>query len=358
MGTLAKYFCREFLKLLALIQGIFMFLYLIIDLIEKIDNVLKSQISTASIFLFFIYKIPLIAVQMAPAAALISVIVMFSVMKKDNEIIALKASGISAFRLSLPVLCTAMGLSIAVFLFSELVVPYASTKSWDIYHKEEKKYGRLRFYNRSNIWYRGEEAIYWIRHFDGKNMVMESPSFYFLDDSFHLTQQINAKKASWTGSSWKAEEGIITKRGDDGTYKLERFEEMEVMLPEEPEVFLKTDRRPEEMGYWELKRYAKNTADQGYDNLQYQVDLNEKLSFPLLSFVMVLLGIPATLGLKKGGAPLAVSLGIAAAFIYYLLHAFSCSLGLAGILPPALSAWLTSLSFLFFGAYLMIRTES
>ncbi len=358
VGILTQYFCREFLKLWALMQGIFMFLYLVIDFIEKIDNFLKSQVSHTSILLFFVYKTPLIAVQMAPAAALIAVIVMFSLMKKDNEITALKASGISAFRFSVPVLCMSMGLSAAVFLFSELVMPYASTKSRDIWLKEVKKHGQLRFYNRSNIWYRGEEAIYWIRHFDGRNMVMESPSFYFIDDSFRLSRKIDARRAIWTGNGWKAEEGIIIRMADNGAFEMERFKEMEIVLPEEPETFLKTDRRPEEMGYWELKRYAEKTADKGYDNSQYQVDLNEKLSFPLLSFIMALIGIPTALGLKKGGAALAVSVGIAAAFFYYLIHAFSRSLGLAGILPPALSAWLTSLCFLLIGSYLMIRMDT
>jgi lipopolysaccharide export system permease protein len=88
------------------------------------------------------------------------------------------------------------------------------------------------------------------------------------------------------------------------------------------------------------------------------VDLNGKLSFPLLSFVMVLIGIPIALGLKKGGTPLAVSLGIAACFLYLLMHGLARSFGCAGVLPPIFSAWLASLAFLLFGIYLMIRVET
>ncbi len=358
MGILTKYLCREFFKLLVVCQGIFIFLYLIIDFTEKIDNFVDGNATNTAMLLFFIYKIPLIAIQMAPAAVLISVIVLFSLMKKNNEIIALKASGISTFSLSLPILFASMGLTVAVFLFSELVVPYASTKSNDIWQREVEKKNHKRFYNYSNIWYRGTKAIYWLRHFDEKQMKMESPAFYFFDDSFRLTKKIDAKRALWKGDRWKAEEGIILQMGDGEGYHFERFKEMDLMLPEGPDSFLKTVKRPEEMSYWELKHYAEKTAREGYDDTRYLVDLNGKLAFSLLSFVMVLTGIPAALGLKKGGTPLAVSLGFVACFIYYLIHALSRSLGLAGVLPPVFAAWLASLAFLFFGIYLMIRVET
>ncbi len=319
---------------------------------------MEENASNTSMFLFFVYKIPLIAVQMAPVAALISVIILFSLMKKNNEINALKANGISVFSLSLPVLFSSMVLTIAVFLFSELAVPYASTKSNDIWYEEVKKQGQRRFYNRNNIWYKGTKAIYWIKHFDEEQMVMETPSFYFFDDSFHLIKRVDAKRTIWTGDGWKAEDGIMLQMGDGNFYKLEKFKEIDLMLPENPEVFLKTLKSPEEMSFWELKRYAEKTANEGYDETRYRVDLNGKLAFSLLSFVMVLFGIPAALGLKKGGAPLAVSLGIAACFVYYLIHGLARSLGFAGVLPPVFSAWLASSAFLLLGIYLMMRLET
>ena len=84
------------------------------------------------------------------------------------------------------------------------------------------------------------------------------------------------------------------------------------MLPETPEAFLKSGKLPEEMSYWELKRHAEKTVRGGYDDTRFIVDQNLKLAFPLLSFIMVLIGIPIALILKKGGPPLAVCLGIAA----------------------------------------------
>ncbi len=357
MGILAKYFCREFFKYLVICQVAFVFLYLIIDFIQKVDNFKEAHAPNYAMFLFFIYKIPFIAIQMAPVAALISAIIMFSLMKKNNEITALKACGISILRISLPVLIASMGLAITAFLFSESVVPYASTKSSDIWTKVVEKHDRKRFYNRNYILYKGSQAIYWIRHFDEKRMVMENPVFYFFDDSFRLTKRIDAQRAIWTGDRWKVEEGILQQVGEENTYELKRFEQMDLWLQEDPESFLKTFKHPEEMTYWELKRHAEKTAFEGYDDTRFRVDLNAKLSLPLLSFVMVLIGIPTALGIKKGGTPLAVSIGIAACFIYLLIHGVTRSLGFAGVLPPILSAWLASLAFLLLGIYMMLHLE-
>lgn len=358
MGTISRYLSKEYLKLLAICQTVFVSLYLVIDFTQKIDDFMEAAASKHAMFMFFIYKIPLIVVQMAPVASLISVVVLYSFMKKNNEITALKASGISVVRMSIPVLFASMGLALAVFLFSELVVPYASEKSNDIWFSEVKKRSHKRFYNRSNIWYRSEQAIYWIRHFDGEQMVMEDPVLYFFDDAFHLIKRIDAKKATWVGNRWKAEDGILQQLSAEKTFGFERFKEMDLTLTEDPEAFLKTDKRPEEMSYWELGRHAEKTARGGYDDTRIIVDQNLKLAFPLLSFIMAFIGIPTSLILKKGGAPLAVSLGIAVCFLYMVSFGLTRSFGYAGIFPPILSAWFANVLFLFFGTYLMMRVET
>lgn len=358
MGILARYFCKEFFKLLALCLIIFVSIYLIIDFLQKIDNFIEAHAPSGAMLNYFFYKIPYITVQMVPVAALIAVIVMFSFMKKNNEITALKCGGMSVFRLSLPVMFASMGLGIAVFLVSELVVPYTSSRSQTIWNREVKKQDQRRFYGRDHIWYRGANSIYWIRHFDGRRMVMEDPAFYFFDDSFRLIKRIQARRAVWTGDRWRVEEGIIQVAGAGSAYDLNRFKELDIMLPERPEAFLRPVKRPEEMSYWQLKRFTEIIRLEGYDATRYIVDMNIKLAFPLINFIMVLIGIPIVLGLKRGGAPLAVSLGIGICFLYLVNLGLARSLGLSGVLPPDFSAWLANLIFFLLGIYLMMRLET
>jgi len=310
------------------------------------------------LLLFLLYKIPLIITQILPVSTLIAIIVMFSLMKKNNEITAMKASGISLFEISKPVIFVSILVAAIMFLFSELIVPYTSSRSNEIWNIEVKKKDPARFYGHDHIWYKGNDALYLIRRFDNKRNVMLDLSLYFFDKSFQLVKRIDARKGIWTGHYWKIQEGIVQEANDDGGYSLMKFDEIEIELPEGPEVFVRPVRKPEEMSYWQLKRYAERVRVEGYDDTEYLVDMNIKLALPLVNLLMVLIGIPVALGIKRGGTPLAVSLGVGFCFLYLIHLGFLRSLGLSGMLPPGLAAWSANVIFFFLGIYMMMRLKA
>ena len=358
MTLLAKYAIREFLKYLALFHLALVALYLTIDFIQKIDNFIEAGASKGAMFGYLFFKTPMIINQMMPVATLLAVIVMLCLMAKNNEIIAFKACGVSIFQFLKPVIVLSLFLAGFVFLFSELVVPYASSRCNMIWKVEVDKQDRSVFYARAHVWYKGKNAIYWIRHVDAKRKIILDPTFYFFDHSFHLEKRIDARQGVWNGRQWKVMEGIIQKASREGGYTLERFDEMPLEISEKPEDFVRIVKKPEEMGYWPLKRYARKIQSEGYDATPYLVDMHIKTAFPVINFLMVLLAIPIALGLRRGGTPLAVTVGIAACFLYLLVMGVSRSLGLSGMLPPFLSAWLSNLLFFFLGAYLFMRLDT
>ena len=151
---------------------------------------------------------------------------------------------------------------------------------------------------------------------------------------------------------------MIQKANNEGGYDLERFNEIDLELPERPDAFVRSIKKPEEMSYWQLKRFAKRVRLEGYDATSYQVDMNIKLAFPVINIIMILIGIPIALRMKGRGTPLAVCVGIIGCFSYLMTLGFSRSLGLNGVLPPILAAWLANIIFLFLGTYLMMNTET
>jgi lipopolysaccharide export system permease protein len=221
-----------------------------------------------------------------------------------------------------------------------------------------KKKDPTRFYGHKHIWYKGADALYLIRRFDSKRNVMVDLSLYFFDKSFQLIKRIDARKGVWTGHNWKIQEGIVQEAKDEGGYSLMRFDEIQIELPEGPEVFVRPVRKPEEMSYWQLKRYAERVRIEGYDDTEYLVDMNIKLALPLVNLLMVLIGIPVALGIKRGGTPLAVSLGVGFCFLYLIHLGFLRSLGLSGMLPPVLAAWSANVIFFFLGIYMMMRLKA
>jgi lipopolysaccharide export system permease protein len=251
----------------------------------------------------------------------------------------------------------ASGVGLTTFLTSEILVPFASSRSNQIWNRDVEKQDPGLFYGSNQIWYKGPNSIYWIRNFDSKSQIMEDPIFFFFDDSFRLTKKIEGKKGVWENGSWKVEEAVIQESDEKGGYRLKRVESFYLDIPEKPESFVKGLKKPEEMGYWQLRRYADEVREEGYDNSKYLVDMNIKIAFPFICLVLVVTSIPIALGLKKGGTPMAISVGIATCFLYLLLLGFSRSLGLMGAIPPILSAWLANLIFSFGGLYLMMHVE-
>jgi len=358
MGVFAKYLVKELFKLLIICELIFISIYLMIDFTGGIDDFVKANASTGVMISYYIYKIPAIAVQMLPAATLTAIIIVFCTMKRNNEIIALRACGINIWRISQPVIITAFFLSIVLFLFSEIIVPYSSAKSNEIWRVSVKKQDPGGFKGQNHIWLRGKSCIYWIKRFDGQKMIMIEPTFYFFDPSFHVIKRIDARFGVWKEGWWRIKEGIVQDREKSGDYySLSRFKELDLRLPEKPGDFVREEREPEEMGYHQLNRFTERLTMEGYDATEYVVGLNIKIAFPFIVLIMALIGIPVALWKKGMGTPLAVSIGIVLCFFYLLILGVSRSLGLAGVLPPILSAWLANSIFLFLGLYQMMRVN-
>ena len=357
MGVLARYLNREFFKLLTICQLIFIAIYLMIDFAGGIDDFIKANSAKSVMVSYFAYKIPSIAVQMLPAAALTTIIIMFSLMKRNNEITSLKACGANVWKISQPVIITALFLSIAQFLFSEAIVPLTSSKANDIWRIDVKKEKPGRFHGRNHIWHKGENSIYWIKQFDNDKMIMMEPTFYFFDSSFRLIKRIDARSGMWKGGAWQIKDGITQDLEKDGGYNMSRFKQLELRLPERPEDFVREEKEPEEMGYQQLKRFAERLRAEGYDATKYFVDIHIKIAFPFVILIMALIGVPVALWKQDMSTPVAVSLGIVLCFAYLLILGLSRTLGFAGILPPLLSAWLANSLFLFLGIYLMINVN-
>jgi len=357
MSVLSRHLVKEFFRLLIICQMVFIAIYLMIDFASGIDDFIKAQAPRSAVISYFLYKIPAIGVQMLPVATLTTVIITFSMMKRNNEITALKACGANVWKIAQPVIITCVFLSAAMFLFSEMMVPVTSSRANDIWRVEVKKEKPGRFHGQRHIWYKGENTIYWMRQFNQQTGTMIEPALYFFDGSFHLMRRIDARLGTWKHGVWDLEDGMIQNRDTDGGYDMRRFDRFALKIPERPEDFVREEIEPEEMGYQQLRRFAERLQAEGYDATRYFVEIHIKTAFPFVILIMALIGIPLALWKKRMGTPVAVSLGIALCFIYLLVLGLSRTLGFAGVLPPVFAAWLANSLFLFVGIYLMIQVN-
>lgn len=356
MSLINKYLTIEILKYFCIILAAVVSIFLAVDFFEKIDNFMEASLPFLKIIRFYYLKIPSIVARIAPVGILLSVIVVFGLMNKNNEIIALKSSGASIYYILRPVVSIGLFLCVLIFLLSELIVPITISKVNRIWNFEVKKKSAI-ISRGKNIWIKGDRAIYHITYYNPTNSNIFGVTLNFFDDDFRLTRRVDAKKGVFKEGKWIFYEMIEQKLDkESNNYRvafLEEWEEPFLFLPEDIKRVVK---KSEEMNILELLEYIKNIENEGYDASAYKVDMYTKLAFPFVCFVMCLVGTGVG-GRGKIRESLAVSIcfGIGIAFFFWIFYSFCLSLGYGEMLPPFVAAWSANFVFLCFGLFAILN---
>jgi lipopolysaccharide export system permease protein len=168
----------------------------------------------------------------------------------------------------------------------------------------------------------------------------------YLEENYMQKKRVDADKAEWRDNQWVLQNVLITTFQDDTFPTLERKVTQVVHLPETPADFKTVQKDTDRMGFLELYQYIRKLQSGGYDATRYLADLHGKIAISLVSILLVLIGISFSLrSARQGGIAQSISAGITIGFSYWLLFAFSLSLGRSGLVPPILSAWLANILF-------------
>ncbi len=357
MRILALYVAREFLKHFAFMVVAFVAIYTLFDFIEKVDNFQEAGLSWATMLTFFVLQIPEITTLLMPLAVLMSAVITLALMSKRNEIVAVKSSGVSLVRFTFPILLISLTLTLALALLNETVVPRTKARTnyiWDAL--VEKRPGRLQ--HAEKFWFKGQNSIYRVGFYDPASQTLSDVVYYRFDKDFNLALRVDARRIRYLSGRWVAFEGLIQRRLAGGGYSAKSFEELPLNLPELPQDFSRLSKPSEEMTFTELARYLDRIEREGYDARRYRVDLQARISYPFVCFIMALLGVPLALLGERGrsGSALAqaVVLGMGAALLYWVSFSYARSIfGYSGVLPPFVAVWLSNWVFALAGLWLM-----
>ena len=354
MRILALYVAREFLKLLALLVVSFVALYTIFDFIEKVDNFQEATVPTATMLSFFMLQIPEVTMLMLPLSVLMATVLTLGLMAKRNEITALKSSGVSIFRFSLPIILLSLALTLASALVNEVLLPQTKARTnyiWEIL--VERRPGRL--FHKEKFWYKGRRSIYKVGYYDPASQTLSDVVYYRFDKKSNLAMRIDARRMRYIGGRWVFFNGLKQTLLPGGGYVAMPFKDMEMKLPETPRDLTRIVKPSEEMNLSELARYVRRVESEGYDSRRYRVDLQAKLSFPFVCLIMALWGVPLALFKEKGNslAP-GIMFGLGVALVYWVSFSYVRSIfGYSGVLPPFLAVWLPNGVFGLGGLWLM-----
>jgi LPS export ABC transporter permease LptG/LPS export ABC transporter permease LptF len=359
-NILDRYVVRKYLAIFAIIFSGLLSVFIIVTFFERIDNVYTHD-KPLSLFLQYIwFRVPEFVSLILPIAALTTALLALGILTKFNEVTAMKACGISVYRLIFPVLFMALVVSVFSFALQERILPRANNKAEEIWNRINDYPPRSRSYiNRHWVLGREKNRIYHYDFFDPGLSVFSRLSIFDIDlASWSLSGRTYAEKAYLKEDRLRLAEGWT--RTFSGTLPagFEVQTERELAGVETKSYFLKEWKEPLQMTYSELRKYTAEVEEMGFEASRFKVDLNTKISFPFVCLIMTLLGIPFAFSMGKRGALVGIGLGVVIAMVFWLAIGLFRSLGYVSFLGPFLAAWSPNLVFGLIGVYLLFRLRT
>lgn len=361
MKILHRYILGQLLRNLALSLVGFTFLFLVFDFFDRIDNIVAENASFWTGLQYFIYKIPLTITLMLPVAMLVSTMLTIGLLSKNSEITAMRASGAAVMWLARPALVVGFGVSLLALIINETVVPYSTRRVKEIYNIDIRQKDKRGGYSQSDIWWRSKESFFSVGMFDSRTNQMLDFSEFKLGNNFEIERRIDADRASWLNPylGWSMRGVTDYRFNETEVPEISRYPVLPLPIGDRPEDFYDVKTEPQTMSYRQLRRFIKEQARNGISITGYLADLNGKLAFPFISFIVTLIALPFALKPARSGS-LAASFvaGLVIGFAYYAVDSFSIAMGRAEIWPPILAAWMANLLMGFVGLVLALGTES
>jgi lipopolysaccharide export system permease protein len=345
MTILDKYITKSFLSILVFALVAFISIFVIVDFIEKLDDFIGQNVPKLIVLEYYIFQLPYIIVLTLPVAMLLSSLFCIGNLARQNEITAMKASGLSLFRILMPLFILATFVSIGAFFFGEWVVPAASVKMnyiTDEYLEKQREGWRKKI---RDVYMRdSQDRHIMIRSFDAVKNVGRMVSIQKYAGE-HLVSRIDAEQMCWEDSSWILYNGAIHVFYPD-SIQFQKFEKM--ILPNEnltPADFSKVLKKTEEMSYGELEAFIEQVKYNGGRPEQWLVDLYLKISIPFANLIIVLFGAPLSSQKRRGGAATGFGISLAICFIYFGIVKTAQTMGHSGYLSPLVAAWIGNIVF-------------
>jgi lipopolysaccharide export system permease protein len=357
MTRLDKYISKQFLNTLLFAIVSFALITIVVDLVEYLDKFIDRQVPKIIIFQYYVYYLPYIIVLILPIAVLLASLFSLGQMARYNELTAMQTSGISLYRIGLPLFVLGFFLSIFMLLFAEYVLPPASARKMAIKRQYLDRVPQQIFSRQSNInVLQGEFERTYISFFDAKRQTAHEVMVQFYTDG-GLRKRIDARRMVWADGKWYLEEGLVREFHNDSV-SVQPFHRLELKnFPFQPEDLQKAQKQPDEMNFRELRQFIRQIVRNGADPQKWLVDLHLKIAFPFSNFIIILFGIPLASIQKRSGRALGFALSLIVCFFFFGLIKTFQALGYNGLIHPALAAWSSNLLIGGVGLFLLIRAR-
>ncbi len=360
MKLLDRYIIKQFLLTALFSLVAVTIVFVVIDAMEKLDDFIDKQVTLPIIGQYYLFFIPEIIKLIIPVAMLLASLFVTARMATQNELTAMKSSGISLYRTMIPYLAVALLVSAASVYFNGWIVPYANKQKFAI----ERTYLRKNVITGSgaNVYVQDSPTrILSVGYFDDRRNVATRISIQDFSDT-NLTMivgRIDATSMSWdtTARQWILHKGI-RRWFSDGNEQLEEFETQSAgRLHFNADDLRKKQEKPDEMDYYSLEQFIENQQRAGQNVARWLVAFYSKISFPFASVIVVLFGVPFSAMKQRGGVSIQLGISLLICFVYLIVMKVSHVFGYNGDVDPLLTAWAANIAFFAGAIIIMIRVR-
>src|SRR5688572_18182360 len=354
-----SYVLRGFWFFFAIVLSVLAFLFILVTLFEQLPSIIEHDIPALTVITYYVFFMPQIFFWVVPLAVLLAILINLGTLTKTNEILAVKAGAVSLYRMSLPIILMAMHLSGVVYVMQDYVLPFTNRRQ-DEYHDIIKDKAPQTYRDPSRKLMMGSgNRLYHYTFFDPNLSTFANLTIFRLDpETFQPHERLSAKKATWNGSGWVLEDGWHQRFSADHKTHTEPFAQKRLFEMDEPSYFKREVREADQMTYTELRTYIENLRNSGFEVGRLTVELYRKVSLPLVSFIMALIGVPFSFKTGRKGAFYGIGFCVAVGIIYWSTFELFGKLGGINQLSPFVAAWFPNIIFGASGFWMMLRMKT
>ena len=353
MNILDRYLLREYLKafMVALL-----FLSALIVLVRLLDYDIKKfedDVDYVTAIKIVLYQAPRRIMEMVPITGFIAVFFVLGRMVRSNEWTAMKASGLSVYRLLAPILIVTLLICGLFAIFYDRVASPAFHHAHLLQNKVPARRGR-------NILFKGKDGrIFFSRRIDLVSRSIHQLTIYEYDENEQLSRVTFAKSATWTQrpAQWELADGYVREFEAGKEVSYATFTARQLERHEEPARFIGSDKDPRGMTVAELQEQIAYKQAAGQISRREQVKLYHKTAYPFAAVVVVMLGAPIAIRFGKTGFFAGLVIAFFLSFLYWALS-FATLEGLSinGKLHPFVACWGANFLYATVGSVLIWRT--
>jgi len=357
MKIIDRYILRYFLSSLLLITLAIGLLIVAINMVEEISSFIDNDIPLLTIVEYYTFFAGWILKSFLPVFVLLASLTTIGILARRNEILALKASGMSLYRIAAPLLLLTFLLSLGHIYYNEMIFPEANKKRVEMKEYIIRNRSQRARQNSYNIYRQVNQNFFFTINTYNKSAMEGKDIKLYRSEKNKLIELITSNRIKFGSNGWMLYNGV-RRIFTDTSESYVTFDSLSASyIEEKPSDFERPLGKPEDMGYVELKRYIDIMKRTGGVYTRELVDLKFKLSFPFASFIIILISVPIASSPKRGGVAISFALGAGIALIYFVSFKVIQSFAHNGLLDPDIAAWSINAFFLVVGLSIMLRAR-